>query len=88
MLILMNFPVNNISILHWHHTVLQNETISVLISNGTMKLIIVQLISLLLFVEVWETALSRSSHYMHLECILLHSPNITGRPDDRLLSAI
>lgn len=31
-----------------------------------MKLIIAQLISLLLFVEVWETALSRSSQYMHL----------------------
>lgn len=59
MLILMNFPINIISILHWHQTVSQNETISVLISNGTMKLV-VQFISLLLFVEVWATALSRS----------------------------
>lgn len=59
-LILMNFPINNISILRWHLTVSQNETTSVLISSGTMKLT-VQLISLLLFVEVWATALSRSS---------------------------
>lgn len=86
-LILMNFPINNISILHWQQTVLQNKTLSVLISNGTMKLI-VQLISQLLFVEVCTTALSRSSQEVHLECILLHSPDVTGRPNDRLLSAI
>lgn len=26
-LVLMNFPINKISVLHWHQTVLQNETI-------------------------------------------------------------